>query len=157
MREQWKTIKDFGWYEVSTLGNVRRKATSRVLRPAANSKGYMYVTLSRPKQRQISKRLHVLVAKEFIPNPFGLPDVNHKGTKADCRAAQLEWRSKAGHSIDVMKRQQRGEGVNLHKATGRWRASLFSRERRKHLGWFATKADALKARKEALQTLEEKI
>jgi hypothetical protein len=166
VKEQWKVIRGFEEYAVSDLGRVKRIVAGpgvgyvgRVLKSTANNKGYLYVTLTRRTRglKTLVKRVHVLVAKEFLPNPLKLPDVNHKGPKTDCRALQLEWRSKEGHSLDVMQRQQRGEGVNFHKATGKWRASLFSREKRKHLGCFATKADALKARKKALQNLEEKI
>jgi hypothetical protein len=166
MREQWKVINGFEEYAVSNLGRIKRiidgpgnARVGRIIKPCANGSGYMYVTLTRRLQglKTLVKRVHVLVAKAFIPNPLLLPDVNHKGPKTDCRASRLEWRSKEGHNLDIMKRQQRGEGVNFHKTKEMWRASLFSRERRIHLGWFASKADALKARKKAVQTLEEKI
>jgi hypothetical protein len=165
MRESWKTVEGFEEYEVSNLGRIKRIVAGKgiakkgnLLKPSANSKGYLYVVLTRNNRglKRLSKRLHVLVAKAFLPNPDGLPEVNHKGPKTDCRAHKLEWCDKETHSLDVMKRSQRGEGANFHKLSGRWRASLFSREKRKHLGWFDTKAQALRARKSALKKLEER-
>lgn len=37
-------------------------------------------------------RVHTLVAKTFIPNPYGLPQIDHKdGNKLNCNANNLEW------------------------------------------------------------------
>ncbi|MFR0872162.1 MAG: HNH endonuclease [Oscillospiraceae bacterium] len=37
-------------------------------------------------------KVHLLVAKMFVPNPHGYPVVDHKrGNKHDNRASQLEW------------------------------------------------------------------
>lgn len=78
--EIWKEIEGYeGLYEVSNLGNVKslNKRKGRILKPAKNNKGYLYVNLF--KQGKVKKHfVHRLVAKAFIENPDNLPQVNHK-------------------------------------------------------------------------------
>jgi endonuclease YncB( thermonuclease family) len=56
-----------------------------------NWDGYLRVLVVKDGRRsQIA--LHRLVALAFVPNPENKPQVNHKnGTRADCRAENLEW------------------------------------------------------------------
>ena len=86
-KEHWKTVDGHPNYQVSSLGNVRNTKTGRTLTPYDDGSGYIRVTVD-------SKclRLHILVAKAFIPNPDNKPTVNHiHGNKKDNRASQLEW------------------------------------------------------------------
>jgi|688.fasta_scaffold1361633_1 hypothetical protein len=56
-----------------------------------NHHGYEVVTIDYKQHR-----VHRLVAKEHIPNPNNLPDVNHKnGIKHDNRIENLEWVSRS--------------------------------------------------------------
>jgi hypothetical protein len=109
--ETWKVVRGFSDYAVSTLGRVMRiKALERtkvgkILTPYPSKAGYLYVTLHRDHKRY-SVLLHRLVAIAFVPNPHGRPEVNHKRTKKDCRASQLEWLTKKQHTLDKMKRKQ---------------------------------------------------
>jgi len=135
MVEVWKSIVGFeGMYEVSDLGRVRsvdRISTSRgFLRPlkgklltqSDDSTGnYLKVRLCK-NGKMFNKRVHVLVATAFVPNPCHLPQVNHLGEKSDNRAIRLEWRSSAGHGRDKSKRNQAGDGVCFAKQTGKWKA-----------------------------------
>jgi hypothetical protein len=102
-REIWRPAPEFeGWYEVSSLGRVRRsrpgKATfvGKVLRPGSRRKnGYKTVYLRRrgdDKQREV----HRLVAGAFIgPCPTG-KEVNHlDGNPANNRAENLEYCTRA--------------------------------------------------------------
>lgn len=96
MKEVWKDIAGYeGLYRVSNFGVVRslpRATTSgRVLRQMADKDGYMKVSLS--KNNKLKRcSVHRLVAMAFIPNPQGLPVVNHKDeNKANNIVENLEW------------------------------------------------------------------
>ena len=85
--EKWKDAPGFPGYQVSDAGRVKRSINGKMLRPVCYSNGYYVVNLS-------GKRIgvHRLVALAFIPNPSGLPQINHKNeNKADNRVANLEW------------------------------------------------------------------
>lgn len=105
MEEFWKDIKGYeGFYQVSNLGRVKslakyqkgnggsifwRKET--ILKPANSGRGYLMVVLIKNKKRK-SYILHRLVADAFIPNPYNLPQVNHKDeNKTNNVVSNLEW------------------------------------------------------------------
>ena len=86
-REQWKQIEDFPGYAVSSMGRIRNITTGHILKNYDDGRGYLRVKLHRA-----NLRVHILVAKAFIPNPENKSEVNHKkGKKNDVRASQLEW------------------------------------------------------------------
>ncbi len=109
--ETWRVVSKFPDYAVSNFGRVMRiKALERtrvgkLLTPFVSKLGYLYVSLHRDKKRY-SVLLHRLVALAFIPNPHRRPEVNHKRTKKDNRASQLEWLTKKQHTLDKMRRKQ---------------------------------------------------
>lgn len=87
MRESWRRIEGHEGYEVSNMGRVRNAATQKVLKPYGDTHGYLKVELD-----GVNCRVHILVARAFIPNPECKPVVNHKhSNRADNRASQLEW------------------------------------------------------------------
>ncbi len=107
MNEIWKDIKGYeGLYQVSNLGKVKRLSrimidslgrkiniSEKILKPSFTTKnnGYYLVKLTKNKKSKMYL-LHVLVAKNFIPNPLGLPQVNHKDeNKLNNSLNNLEW------------------------------------------------------------------
>lgn len=92
--EEWKPIPHTdGRYEVSNYGHVRtNNQRPGLLTLTKQPKGYRYamVTLSNGKLKNC--RVHRLVAQMFLPNPEGLPEVNHKdGNKDNNHVDNLEW------------------------------------------------------------------
>lgn len=89
----WKPIDGFdGRYEVSECGLVRNMRTQRVLKPRPAGAGYMQVCLGAGNYSYV----HRLVAGAFIPNPEGLPQVNHlDGDKKNNARENLEWCSRS--------------------------------------------------------------
>lgn len=98
-------------YQIDTDGNVYNKnGTLKVV--SKNKRGYYIVTLCvNGKLRYFS--VHVLVARQFIPNPENLPQVNHKdGNRINNNVDNLEWctaKQNARHSFDILKRVPSGK------------------------------------------------
>ena len=103
--EVWKDITGFeGLYKVSSQGRIARwykgwkhgKAVYpeswTIVKSNKLQRGYREVKLSRNGIVELRKRVHQLVAIEFIPNPENKPCVNHiNGITNDNRVANLEW------------------------------------------------------------------
>lgn len=101
MYEDWKDIKGYeGLYQISNLGRIKsverhdtlgRHVRERKLKFQSNKDGYLNVTL-RSNNVKKTYLVHRLVAKTFIPNPHGFPEINHKDTiRNNCMASNLEW------------------------------------------------------------------
>lgn len=133
--EIWKPIEGYeGYYQVSTFGNVRsldrlvldKNCKSRFIKgvqikPCVHHKGYLEVHLSKDNEEKIFK-VHRLVAQAFIPNPEGLPQINHKNCdKTDNHVFNLEWCTNTEnhkHKIDNgLNMVSRGEKNGFSKLT----------------------------------------
>lgn len=90
--ERWLPVAQFeDLYEVSNVGRVRSLRTGSVMRPLDSGAGYQRVFLCRAGKK-IPAYVHRLVAVAFIPNPQGLPTVNHKNlVRSDNAETNIEW------------------------------------------------------------------
>lgn len=85
-------------YFISTMGRLLTTAwkgtnQARIMKPALDAQGYLR-TMIMQHGRLRTVKMHRLVALEFLPNPLGLPQVNHKnGIKHDNQTSNLEWMS----------------------------------------------------------------
>ena len=133
--------------------NQGRAKVGQILKPFPNQNDYLQVDLLNGGKRHTTV-VHRLVAEAFIPNPLNLPEVNHTGEKNDNRACKLEWKTRRGHQRDAAKRNQKGIGICFHKASGKY-AAYYSpiANKRKWIGIFPTKKEALAARKAAMDSL----
>jgi hypothetical protein len=87
--EEWRFIKDFERYEVSNLGNVRRK--SNVLKPGLDNYGYRQINLYNNGKR-FCKKVYRLVLEAFIPNVDNKPQIDHiNRIRTDDRLENLRW------------------------------------------------------------------
>ncbi len=130
----WKDVVGYeGLYEVSSKGEVRsvsayrpftvrnqttqRYHSGKVLKPIFDGRGlYQQVTLSK---EGVSRRflIHRLVASAFIPNPNGLPEVNHKDeNKTNNAIENLEWCDhKYNNNYGTKKDASKGENNSQSK------------------------------------------
>jgi hypothetical protein len=100
-RRIWKVHPEFTDYEVSDLGQIRRRTSSpgtrigKILKPSLSSKGYLYVSL-----KSKSKFVHRLVLETFVgPCPEG-KECNHKdGVKSNPRLINLEWATSSQNQL----------------------------------------------------------
>ena len=91
--EESKPIPDSN-YSVSNYGRVRNDKSSQIMKLPKNAQGYpqVYLYYSPEKKKGIQRAAHKLVAEAFIPNPEGLPVVNHMDESQDNnRADNLQW------------------------------------------------------------------
>lgn len=80
-----------GIYEIDTSGNVYSLATNKIKKPYSVN-GYLKQSLRDKDHKESKKFVHRLVAEVFIPNPEGLPEVNHKDcNKSNNSVSNLEW------------------------------------------------------------------
>ena len=122
MKEIWKDVVGFeGIYKVSSLGNVARVRGEKLCQlkkcPAGGKHNcdYLYVSLTHREKVRFSS-VHRLVAEAFIPNPEGLPQVNHKDEdKFNNCVGNLEWctasynnryGTKIARGVEAMKRSK---------------------------------------------------
>lgn len=110
--EEWRDIREYeGYYQVSNYGRVRSldrivkgvrngkevawHRKGKILNQTNNENEYNIVSISKKN----NKRVHVLVAEAFIPNPHGYTVVHHKNhDKKDNRVENLMWMSFQQHS-----------------------------------------------------------
>jgi hypothetical protein len=92
--EIWVAIDGYeDLYSISNFGRVmsRHWNKTRIIRPRENNRGYLLVNLCKNGELKTFK-VHVLVAKHFLPNPHGLTEINHKDEdKTNNRLDNLEW------------------------------------------------------------------
>lgn len=105
MKEIWKPIEiTDGRIEVSSDGRFKSNLRDgRILKLTKDTKGYLRLTVTIDGHKYCFKA-HREVAKAFIDNPDGLPQVNHiDGNKTNNSVANLEWSSNLNncrHAID---------------------------------------------------------
>ena len=104
-KEVWKDVQEFkGILQVSNKGRVRTldricKAKNNgtqiskgmLRKPTKDKQGYLKVVMT-VDGVIYARRVHRLVAKEFIKNPLNKPEVNHiDGVKDNNNVDNLEW------------------------------------------------------------------
>lgn len=73
-----KDIKDYeGLYAITSCGKVWSYRSKKFLKPFLSNSGYLLTDLVKDGTKKHCL-VHRLVAEAYIPNPEGLPQVNHK-------------------------------------------------------------------------------
>jgi hypothetical protein len=130
------TVPVVGWeglYQVSRDGRIwtfpKRGHRGKWMALKVGTHGYLTVNLHRDRERRCLT-VHRLVAKAFIPNPDGKPQVNHKdGNRANSAASNLEWVTSAENHRHAIRIGLRGRSP-LNKLTEQQIAGALERRRR---------------------------
>jgi len=134
--EEWKDIPGAeGKYEISTLWRLRSiqfhgKPRIKDIHISHDARWYCIATIYYPEKR-ITRKIHRLVAINFVPNPNNYKQINHlDGDKDNNHASNLEWctaQHNITHSvINWLKRCQRGDDHYIRQ--DRTRHPLFGKK-----------------------------
>ena len=117
MQEIWKDIEGYeGFYQLSNIGRIKSLyretigknggvyvSSESIMRTGVSQSGYKRVGL-RKDGVTITKKIHVLLAKHFIPNPNNYPVVRHlNDNKLDNRLENLAWGTYKDNMQDAIK------------------------------------------------------
>ena len=145
--ERWGSINGYLNYEVSWFGRVRNATTGRILKGGL-TKGYRMVCLSK-EGRIKTHTVHVLVAREWVPNPENKRCVDHiDGDKANNNWENLRYATHTENSRNQKNQTNTSsvyKGVYLHKPTKKWMAYIRINKKIKNLGYHASEREAAKA------------
>lgn len=100
--EIWKTIEEFSRYEISNFGSIRDKLKDEIFSEfSIDRSGFYRKKLMNDEGKKLSRPIHKLVAKAFIPNPSGYSEVIPiNGNKLHNYASNLIW----GNRVDYYKK-----------------------------------------------------
>lgn len=107
IREEIKLIKDSSSDYISAKGNVYKDYGNDLFYFKKNfinkNNGYLYTNITYPfGQRQ--RRVHILVAQAFLPNPNNYQIVMHKDNdKANANVSNLQWGTMSKNTKDAYK------------------------------------------------------
>jgi hypothetical protein len=156
---RWKPITGYdGLYEVSDVGEVRslpRKcgtngwyANSRLLKQSLRPAGYYLVNLTKNRVQK-TVDVHLLVARAFIPGRRPGLLVDHiNEVRTDNKVTNLRWATKSQnmHNTKNGWGGMKYRGTHYVKRFSGWVAYITVSGKRRHLGCFKKREQALRAR-----------
>ena len=107
IKEEIKLIEGSKTDYISSKGNIYKDYGDNLFYPKKNfinkNNGYLYSSITYPEgQRQ--RRVHILVAEAFLPNPNKYKIVMHKdNNKANPEVSNLEWGTVSKNTKDAYK------------------------------------------------------
>ena len=147
--ENWKKVVGYETYSVSDQGNVRNDKTGRILKPGSDRDGYLMVNLMKDK-KQLTQKVHRLVAGAFIQNPEKKKCVDHINNDVkNNKVENLRWATNSQNSQNakISKDNTSGtKGVSFRKDIKKWRARITINGKVINLGSFMKKEDAVNIR-----------
>lgn len=117
IEEVWMQVKGFeGLYEISNTYKIISLIKQRLLK-ISNKDGYGVVRITDYDNKPHMKRVHVLMAIAFIPNPNNYPLVRHlDDNKSNNTLSNLAWGTKSENALDAIKNKKAKVSENHHRA-----------------------------------------
>ena len=104
--DTWETVKDFEDYEIHRMYpyEIRRKDDGHIMSERVSGyKKYVKINLRRNKIRYTCLK-HIIVAKQWIPNPDNLPEVDHiDHDPTNFRVENLRWVTRSENMYNLPK------------------------------------------------------
>ena len=100
-----------GRYKINKAGQVWSVKYQKFLKPGSSTDGYYMVGLTKEnKQKQKTFKVHRLLALQFLPNPLGLPAVDHIDiNKTNNSLDNLRWVSHRTNQLNKTIKSNTGE------------------------------------------------
>ena len=158
MEEEWKSIKGYENYKISSKGRVKsfKLNKGKLLKTGVNIHGYKKVNLCKNGKLKY-KTVHQLVAVAFLNHtPCGLKlVVNHIDfDKLNNNVSNLEIvTSRENGNRKHIKSSSKYTGVSWYKPRNKWRAQIRINGKKKHLGYFKCEILASNTYQKALLAL----
>lgn len=150
--ERWISIKEFDCqYQISESGRIRSVEgiikrlngrpyirRSKILRPSSTKKCRYLRGMVCVNKRNIPYKIHRLVAKYFVDNPLGKPEVNHiDGNTLNNHYSNLEWVTRRENIIHCVNNNLqtpfKGEEVGTSKLTSKEVISIRNEYKPRHI------------------------
>ncbi len=143
--EEWRIVKDYPNYSVSSFGNIRNDKTERLRKTPLNSSGYKTVTLSNNGVIK-SFLVHRLVGEHFLEPVDDIlkNEIDHINGDILCNNIDnLRWITRGGNNRNKGKYKINSsvyKGVDARN--GRFRSFITIDRKFIHLGMFDTEREA---------------
>lgn len=129
MTEEFRPIKDYENYYISSCGRVLNTKTGRFLKMNDNGHGYLSVRFRKGGKNYY---IHRLVAETFIDNPNNYETVDHiNGLKSDNRVENLQWLTQKDNLKRWHREQKTEEQIEHYKIVHRENIKKLHEKQRK--------------------------
>lgn len=135
--ENFRCVKGFeGRYWISDLGRVFDCEDKRFLKQFLRGSGSRYYSVFINKKAYY---IHRLIAQAFIENSLNKECVDHiDGDRLNNNLDNLRWVTRSENSHN----QRRAKGYSFDKIAKKWKAVITFNNKKKHIGYYDTKAEA---------------
>ena len=114
--EVWKSLSVMGYpnYEISTMGRVKNISLNpqRILSGTMKPTGYIFVGLTYQNGEYRNERVHILVARLFLPTQDNTLTVDHiDRNRANNKISNLRWVNWSDQNINRNKQTYKGRSI----------------------------------------------